>query len=209
MRKVVLSSGRRRDAAAPTGPKSANGESEMLGVGDKLPDFRITGVKPKFNNHEENGQSAFEELTQASFPGKWKVIYFYPKDFTFVCPTEIAEFGRLAKEFADRDAVVLGGSSDNEFVKLAWRRDHKDLKDHPAWQFADTTGSLIDGLGVRAPQGVALRATFVVDPNNVIQHVYVTNLSVGRNPQDTLRVLDALQTDELCPCNRPVGGETL
>lgn len=181
----------------------------MLGIGDRIPDFRVTGVKPKFNSHEENGQSAFEDITQDSFPGKWKVIYFYPKDFTFVCPTEIAEFGRLAKEFADRDAVVLGGSSDNEFVKLAWRRDHPDLKSHPAWQFADTNGSLIDGLGVRAPQGVAFRATFIVDPHNVIQHVYVTNLSVGRNPQDTLRVLDALQTDELCPCNRPVGGETL
>ncbi len=181
----------------------------MLGIGDRVPDFRVVGVKPKFNNHEENGQSAFEDLTQDSFPGKWKVIYFYPKDFTFVCPTEIAEFGRLAKEFADRDTIVLGGSSDNEFVKLAWRRDHADLKSHPAWQFADTNGSLIDGLGVRAPQGVAFRATFVVDPGNVIQHVYVTNLNVGRNPQDTLRVLDALQTDELCPCNRPVGGDTL
>ncbi len=181
----------------------------MLGVGDKLPDFSITGVKPGFNAHEENGESAFEEITQNSFPGKWKVIYFYPKDFTFVCPTEIAEFGRLTKEFEDRDAVVLGGSSDNEFCKLAWRRDHPDLDKHPAWGFADTTGSLIDGLGVRAPEGVALRATFVVDPHNVIQHVTVNGLNVGRNPQETLRILDALQTDELCPCNRPVGGDTL
>jgi len=181
----------------------------MLGVGDKLPDFSVTGVKPGFNSHEEAGQSAFETLTEASFPGKWKVIYFYPKDFTFVCPTEIAEFGRLAKEFEERDAVVLGGSSDNEFCKLAWRRDHPDLRSHPAWQFADATGSLIDGLGVRSPAGVAYRATFVVDPAGVIQHVYVNNLNVGRNPEDTLRVLDALQTDELCPCNRPIGGETL
>jgi peroxiredoxin (alkyl hydroperoxide reductase subunit C) len=181
----------------------------MLGVGDKLPNFTVTGVKPGFNSHEEKGQSAFEPITQDSFPGKWKVIYFYPKDFTFVCPTEIAEFGRLAKEFAERDAVVLGGSSDNEFVKLAWRRDHKDLDRHPAWQFADTTGALIDGLGIRHPDGVALRATFVVDPHNVIQHVTVNSLSVGRNPQETLRILDALQTDELCPCNRPVGGDTL
>lgn len=181
----------------------------MLGVGDKLPDFSVTGVKPGFNSHEEGGKSAFETLTQESFPGKWKVIYFYPKDFTFVCPTEIAEFGRLAKDFEERDAVVLGGSSDNEFCKLAWRRDHPDLKSHPAWQFADTTGALIDGLGVRSPAGVAYRATFIVDPHGVIQHVYVNNLSVGRNPQDTLRVLDALQTDALCPCNRPIGGETL
>ncbi len=181
----------------------------MLSVGDRLPEFSIMGVKPGFNKHEENGESAFEEVTQESFSGKWKVIFFYPKDFTFVCPTEIAEFARLAKEFDDRDAVVLGGSADNEFVKLAWRRDHSDLDKLAIWQFADTTGALIDGLGVRAPEGVPFRATFVVDPHNVIQHVYITNLNVGRNPKDTLRVLDALQTDELCPCNREVGGDTI
>ncbi len=123
----------------------------MLGIGDKLPSFEVVGVKPGFNAHEEKGQSAFETLTEASFPGKWKIIFFYPKDFTFVCPTEIAEFARLSREFADRDAVVLGGSTDNEFCKLAWRRDHKDLNKLGIWQFADTKGSLIDGLGIRSP----------------------------------------------------------
>jgi peroxiredoxin (alkyl hydroperoxide reductase subunit C) len=137
------------------------------------------------------------------------VIFFYPKDFTFICPTEIAEFARLNSEFADRDAVVLGGSTDNEFCKLAWRRDHKDLNKLGIWQFADTTGSLVDSLGVRSDEGVALRGTFIVDPHGVVQHVYVNGLNVGRNPMDTLRVLDALQTDELCPCNREIGGETL
>ncbi len=137
------------------------------------------------------------------------MIFFYPKDFTFVCPTEIAEFAKLAPDFEDRDAVVLGGSSDNEHVKLAWRRDHKDLDRLPIWSFADPKGSLIDGLGVRSPEGVAYRVTVVVDPANVIQHVYATNLNVGRAPKDTLRVLDALQTDELCPCNREVGGGVL
>jgi peroxiredoxin (alkyl hydroperoxide reductase subunit C) len=181
----------------------------MLGIGDRLPSFEITGVKPGFNLHEEKGQSAFEKLTEASFPGKWKVIFFYPKDFTFVCPTEIAEFARLGREFQDRDAVVLGGSTDNEFVKLAWRRDHRDLNKLAIWQFADTNGSLVDGLGVRSPAGVAYRYTYVVDPDNVIQHIYATNINVGRNPADTLRVLDALQTQQLCPCNRAVGGETL
>ncbi|GGF85463.1 alkyl hydroperoxide reductase [Azorhizobium oxalatiphilum] len=181
----------------------------MLGIGNTLPEFSITGVKPGFNFHEENGQPAFETLTAESFPGKWKIIFFYPKDFTFVCPTEIAEFARLSGDFADRDAVVLGGSTDNEFVKLAWRRDHRDLNRLPIWSFADTNGSLVDGLGVRSPDGVAYRYTFVVDPDNVIQHVYATNLNVGRNPKDTLRVLDALQTDELCPCNREVGGDVL
>jgi lipoyl-dependent peroxiredoxin subunit C len=181
----------------------------MAGIGEKIPNFSVTGVKPGFENHVEKGESAFETLTEASFPGKWKIIFFYPKDFTFVCPTEIAEFARLNSEFADRDAVVIGGSTDNEFVKLAWRRDHKDLAKLPIWQFADTNGSLTDGLGVRSPDGVAYRYTFVVDPDNVIQHIYATNLNVGRAPKDTLRVLDALQTDELCPCNREVGGDVL
>jgi alkyl hydroperoxide reductase subunit AhpC len=182
----------------------------MLGVGKTLPEFKIVGVKPGFMHHEEGGESAFETLTGESFLGKWKVIFFYPKDFTFVCPTEIAEFARLSRDFTDRDAVVLGGSLDNEFSKLAWRREHADLHKLPIWSFADPAGRLAQALGViDEAEGVAQRATFLVDPSNVIQHVYVTNLSVGRAPADTLRVLDALQTDELCPCNRPVGGDTL
>lgn len=185
-------------------------EQRMKTVGQKLEAFKITGVKPGFNRHEENGQSAFEPITEQSFPGKWKIFYFYPKDFTFVCPTEIVAFAKLERDFADRDTVVLGGSTDNEFSKLAWRREHKDLHGLKQWQFADTTGSLVDQLGVRdRDEGVALRATFIVDPDNVIQHVSVNNLSVGRNPDEVLRVLDGLQTDELCPCNRDVGGTTL
>jgi alkyl hydroperoxide reductase subunit AhpC len=182
----------------------------MKTVGDKLESFSVAGVKPGFNAHEEKGQSAFETITEKSFPGKWKVIYFYPKDFTFVCPTEIVGFAQLNKDFEERDAVVLGGSTDNEFVKLAWRREHADLKGLNQWQFADTTGALVDQLGVREKDaGVALRATFIVDPDNTIQHVSVNNLNVGRNPQEVLRILDGLQTDELCPCNRAVGGSTL
>lgn len=182
----------------------------MLGIGDKLPEFNITGVKPGFNKHEENGQSAFEAITEKSFEGKWKVYFFYPKDFTFVCPTEIIEFAKLEEEFADRDCVVLGGSTDNEFCKLAWRREHEGLKGLNQWSFADTNGSLVDGLGIRdLDAGVALRATFIVDPDNVIQHVSVNGLNVGRNPKETLRILDALQSDELCPCNRAVGGDTI
>ena len=179
-------------------------------VGDKIETFSVTGVKPGFNEHEENGQSAFETITEQSFPGKWKIIYTYPKDFTFVCPTEIARFAKLAKDFEDRDAVLLSGSTDNEFCKLGWRRDHKDLSRLNHWQFADTTGVLVDQLGIREKSaGVALRATFIVDPDNVIQHVSVNNLNVGRNPDEVLRLLDGLQTDELCPCNRAVGGATL
>ena len=179
-------------------------------VGDRLDAFEVVGVKPGFNHHEENGVSAFETINEKSFPGKWKVIYFYPKDFTFVCPTEIVAFDKLSGEFADRDAVLMGGSVDNEFCKLAWRRDHKDLDKLGHYSFADVKGELIDMLGIRDQEaGVALRATFIVDPDNIIQHVSVNGLNVGRNPSEVLRILDALQTDELCPCNRQVGGETL
>jgi peroxiredoxin (alkyl hydroperoxide reductase subunit C) len=182
----------------------------MKTIGDKIEAFSVTGVKPGFNHHEEKGQSAFEAITEKSFPGKWKIIYFWPKDFTFVCPTEITGFARLARDFADRDAVLMGGSTDNEFCKLGWRRDHKDLDRLNHWSFADVNGSLVDQLGVREKDaGVALRATFIVDPDNVIQHVSVNNLNVGRNPDEVLRILDGLQTDELCPCNRTVGGEVL
>ena len=182
----------------------------MKTVGDKLEAFRVTGVKPGFNHHEENGVSAFEEINEKSFPGKWKIIYFYPKDFTFVCPTEIVGFDKLSRQFAERDAVLLGGSTDNEFSKLGWRREHKDLNKLNHYSFADVTGSLIDQLGVRDKEaGVALRATFIVDPDNTIQHVSVNNLNVGRSPDEVLRLLDGLQTDELCPCNRTVGGSTL
>jgi alkyl hydroperoxide reductase subunit AhpC len=182
----------------------------MKTIGEKLEAFKVVGVKPGFNNHEENGVSAFEEITESSFPGKWKVIYFYPKDFTFVCPTEIVGFDNIASDFEDRDAVLMGGSVDNEFCKLAWRREHPDLDKLGHYSFADTTGSLVDQLGIRdQAEGVAYRATFIVDPDNVIQHVSVNNLNVGRNPQEVLRILDGLQTDELCACNRQAGGETL
>lgn len=182
----------------------------MKTVGDKLEPFHVIAVKPGFNQHEEKGVSAFETITEQSFPGKWKIIYFYPKDFTFVCPTEIVAFGKLNKDFADRDAVLLGGSVDNEFSKLGWRREHPDLSRLNHYSFGDVQGSLVDMLGVRdRTEGVALRATFIVDPDNVIQHVSVNSLNVGRSPEEILRILDGLQTDELCPCNRSIGGATL
>ena len=181
----------------------------MLGVGQTLPDFKIVGVKPGFNRHEENGQSAFETLTKESFPGQWKVIFFYPKDFTFVCPTEIKGFGDLNQQFADRDTQVLAASTDSEFVHLAWRKDHKDLKGLPFPMLADLRKDLSSALGILDAEGVAKRATFIVDPQGVIRFASVTDMNVGRNVDEVLRVLDALQTDELCPCNWQRGEETL
>ena len=179
----------------------------MKTVGHKLEKFAITGVKPG------QPEDAFFDITDESFAGKWKVIVYYPKDFTFVCPTEIVAYDKLAGDFIDRDAVLLTGSTDNEFCKVAWQKAHPDLQKITHTQFADTQRgelSLIEQLGVfYAPAGAALRATFIVDPENVIQHVTVNNLDVGRSPEETLRILDALQTGELCACNRTIGGETL
>jgi peroxiredoxin (alkyl hydroperoxide reductase subunit C) len=149
----------------------------------------------------EKGKT-FATISDEDYPDKWKVYFFWPKDFTFVCPTEIAAFGKMNREFADRDAQILGGSTDSEFVHLAWRQNHPDLKALPFPMLADIKRELCAELGILDPQeGVAQRATFVVDPHNVIRFVSVNDLSVGRNPQEVLRVLDALQTDELCPCN--------
>jgi peroxiredoxin (alkyl hydroperoxide reductase subunit C) len=145
---------------------------------------------------------AFQTITDEDFKEQWKVFFFWPKDFTFVCPTEIAAFGKLNREFQDRDAQVLGGSTDSEFVHLAWRQHHPDLKDLPFPMLADVKRELCTALGILDPQeGVAQRATFVVDPHHTIRFVSVNDLNVGRNPEEVLRVLDALQTDELCPCN--------
>ena len=176
----------------------------MLTVGENFPAFELTAVV------SSDLKSAFETVTDKSYAGKWKVYFFWPKDFTFVCPTEIAAFGKANKDFADRDAQILGASIDSEFVHHAWRNSHPDLKDLPFPMLSDLKRELSAQLGILdAKAGVSQRATFIVDPENVIRFVYVTDLSVGRNPQVVLRVLDALQTDELCPCYWQKGQETI
>ena len=176
----------------------------MLTVGEKFPSFELTATVSL------DLKKAFETITDQSYDGKWKVYFFWPKDFTFVCPTEIAAFGKLNQEFADRDAQVLGASIDSEFVHLAWKNNHPDLKGLPFPMLSDIKRDLSEQLGILDLQaGVSQRATFIVDPQGIIRFVYVTDLSVGRNPQEVLRVLDALQTDELCPCNWKKGEETI
>jgi peroxiredoxin (alkyl hydroperoxide reductase subunit C) len=175
----------------------------MLTVGDRLPDFKVTAVVSS-----EKGKE-FKQVGSQDARGKWLILFFWPKDFTFVCPTEIAEFGRKVKDFADRDAIVYGGSTDNEYSHLAWRNAHADLKDLP-FPMIHLTPELAQQLGViHRDAGVALRATFIVDPEGVIRFVSVNDLSVGRNVNEVLRTLDALQTDELCPCNWQAGQPTL
>ena len=176
----------------------------MVTVGQRFPTFRLQAVVGLEPGRE------FQELTERSHPGKWRVVFFWPMDFTFVCPTEIAEFGRRTKDFRARGAEVLGVSTDTHYVHLAWRTHEPMLRDLPFPMLAHTKRELSTALGIlHRGEGVPLRATFIVDPQGVIRWASVNDLSVGRNVDEVLRVLDALQTGELCPCNWKAGEPTL
>ncbi|MFG0319893.1 MAG: peroxiredoxin [Planctomycetota bacterium JB042] len=176
----------------------------MSTVGRPFPPFRLPACVSRDPGCE------FADVSSDSDPGKWKVIFFWPMDFTFVCPTEIAEFGARHAEFAERDAVVYGVSTDSRYVHLAWREQHPALKDLPFPMLADVKRELSEALGILDPnEGVPLRATYVVDPEGTIRFVSVNDLSVGRNVGEVLRVLDALRTGGLTPCGWSAGEPTL
>ena len=176
----------------------------MLTVGDKFPGFSLTAV------NGTDPKTAFTPSHNATYDGKWLIVFAWPKDFTFVCPTEIVGFNELEGESRDRDTQLLGLSIDSEFVHLAWRQSREDLGKVAFPWLADVKRELTSALGILDKNdGVALRATFIVDPQGIIRFVSVNDMSVGRNPQEVLRVLDALQTDELCPCNWQKGEQTL
>ena len=186
--------------------KKINMNNTVLSVGSKFPAFSKKAVVSI-----EKGKE-FIDITNeiATAEGKWTVMFWWPKDFTFVCPTEIAEFNKKYSDFADRDAVLIGASTDSEFVHAAWRRDHDDLRGLRFPMLADTSKSLAEELGILdANEKIAYRATYIIDPQGIVRWVSVYDLNVGRNVQEVLRVLDALQTDELCPCNWKEGEKTL
>lgn len=181
-------------------------ENRILSVGSQFPEFTKTAVVSL-----EKGKE-FVDLTAETHKknGRWMVMFWWPKDFTFVCPTEIAEFNNHFSDFEDRDADLIGASTDSEFVHLAWRNNHEDLKGLRFPMLADTSKSLAEELGIlEANEKVAYRATYIVDPEGIVRWVSLYDLSVGRNVEEVLRVLDALQTDELCPCNWEKGEETI
>ncbi len=180
----------------------------MLTIGDTFPKFSLTAVQGGPGGLKLD--TAFTEIDNQTDAGKWKVVFFWPKDFTFICPTEIVAFGKMKGEFADRDTVLYGVSTDSEFVHLNWRLHHEDLKGLAIPMLADVKRELSMALGVLSKSaGVALRATFIVDPDDIIRFVAVNDLDVGRNPAEVLRVLDGLQSDELCACNWQKGDEFL
>ncbi|QDV38919.1 peroxiredoxin [Tautonia plasticadhaerens] len=173
----------------------------MLSVGEKFPEFRANACVGA-------SKDSLTTIDNETFEGQWVVYFFYPKDFTFVCPTEIAEFNKRLGDFQDRDAMVVGGSTDNEFSHLAWCQSHDDLRGLKYPLVAAQT--LARDLGILHPdEGVCLRATYIVDPEGTIQFAAANGLDVGRSVDEVIRVLDALQSGELCPCNWRKGEETL
>jgi len=176
----------------------------MLTIGQHFPEFKLTGVV------SSEQETAFKEINNATYSGKWVVLFAWPKDFTFVCPTEIARFGELNVEFEDRNAQVLGMSTDSDYVHLAWRHSHKDLNNLPFPMLSDIKHDLSNALGIlNVDAGVCNRATFIIDPKGVIRYVSVNDLKVGRNVEEVLRVLDGLQTDALVGCGWKKGEDLL
>lgn len=181
----------------------------MLTVGDKFPSFNLV-ASSDLPFEQLNMDNAFKTITESTYSDKWKLIFFYPKDFTFVCPTEIIAFANIFDDFKQRNTQILGCSVDSEFVHWAWRKYKTELNNLPFPLLSDVKRELSNALGILDKNaGVSQRALFIVDPENTIKFVMVTDLGIGRNPQEALRVLDALQTGELCQCGWIKGNKTL
>jgi alkyl hydroperoxide reductase subunit AhpC len=141
--------------------------------------------------------------------GDWLVLFFYPRDFTYVCPTELVAFEQLREDFAEAGARIAAASTDSWWVHRAWFTSNPMLAEVEYPIIADPSHSLARAFGVLLEDGAAQRATFVIDPDGIVRHVSVTDSSVGRSTSETLRVVQALQTGELCPAGWRPGEATL
>jgi peroxiredoxin (alkyl hydroperoxide reductase subunit C) len=167
-------------------------------VGQKAPDYSFEAVV---------AGGDFKKITSTDNTGKWVVLFFYPLDFTFVCPTEITGFSKRMEDFEALNATVLGGSTDSVYSHKAWLKDLGELK-YPL--FSDMTGEVAKKYGVFIKEeGIALRGTFIIDPEGVLRYALYHDLNVGRSVDETLRVLKALQTGELCQMDWSEGKDTL
>jgi peroxiredoxin 2/4 len=170
-------------------------------IGKPAPDFTAEAY--------HRGHSTPVRVSLAEQRGKWVVLFFYPRDFTFVCPTEIQAFAALHEQFTREHAVVLGASTDSFYSHKAWYESDARLHGVAYPVSADTAHTLAESFGVLLEDGTALRGTFIVDPDGRVRHVQVNDLDVGRNPEETLRTLRALRTGELCPVAWGPGQRTL
>jgi alkyl hydroperoxide reductase subunit AhpC len=165
----------------------------MLGVGEKFPSFSLSATV----GVEEDPAKAFNVTTDLDYADRWKVYFFWPKDFTAAASKEIASFAKLNDRFQERGAQILGGSIDSECAHRAWRNSQPELRELPFPMLADIKRELCGQLGILDPvEGVPQRATFVVDPSGVIQFVDVVPGFVESNPDEVLRALQVLQSNE-------------
>ena len=170
-----------------------------LQIGQKAPDFSMEAVTP---------DGEFETISLEDYKGKWLVLFFYPLDFTFVCPTEIRGFSTNYDKFNELNAEILGASTDSVYSHKAWMED--GLGDVKFPLLADFTKELSEQYNVLVPEkGFALRGTFIIDPEGTLRSVVVNDESVGRSVDETLRTLQALQTGKNTPCGWVPGQETL
>ena len=170
----------------------------MIQIGQKVPDFEEEALI--------NGE--FKKVKLSSYKGKWVVLFFYPKDFTYVCPTEIRSFASHSEEFEKLNAAVLGASTDSVECHKAWFE--RDLKDVHFPVIGDTAHRLSYMFNVlKEDEGIAFRGTFIIDPEGMLRSVTVNDLKVGRNVEETVRTLQAFQTGELCPVEWHPGMKTL
>lgn len=175
-------------------------------VGQPAPEFTVQA----YDRTKDGKDNEFSTVKLSDFKGKWVCLFFYPLDFTFVCPTEIVGFNKQLGDFEDRNTVVLTASTDSVFSHKAWCGSHNDLKGLKYLMLADTAHTLSKAYGVlKEDQGIAYRGVFLIDTNGVVRWLAVHDLGVGRSVEEVLRVLDALQTDKLCPCNWQKGEKTL
>lgn len=168
----------------------------QLRVGDIAPDFKVKGIL----------RGVVAEYSLSSYKGKWVILFFYPADFTFICPTEVTGFTKLAQDFASENAVILGASVDSVDSHRSWAEELGGL-DYPL--LSDTEKTLSRTYGVLdEKEGVSLRATFIINPARVICYQVVSHVNVGRSVEETLRVLQALRTERLCPSDWKPGEAT-
>lgn len=175
-------------------------------VGSPAPNFKANS----YDRTKDGTDKQFRQISLEDYKGKWLYLYFYPMDFTFVCPTEIKAFDDALGEFQDRDCEVLTCSTDSHYVHKGWCDSNENLANLKHPMLADITKRVSMDYGVLLPEkGVALRGSFLIDPNGVVRWANVNDLPVGRNVDEVIRVLDALQTDKLCPCDWKKGEKTL
>ena len=164
---------------------------------------------PVFEEMTTYHQGEFKTASLADYAGKWLVLFFYPRDFTFICPTEIAEFGNMYPEFQKLNCEIIGASTDSENSHKAWFETEEKIKHVKFPIIADTTQELADAYNILDDEGAAQRGTFIIDPEGTLKFILVSADSVGRNIAEMLRVVEALQTGEKCPANWNKGEETL